>query len=74
MVHEGTDYNKVGFTYSNGEFAKPAGGAEVLVIPRMSVAKQAMNDGFEIKLNFMKIAQTEIDLMNILLHRRPLWE
>lgn len=26
-----------------------------------------MKEGFEIKLNFMKIAQTEIDLMNILL-------
>lgn len=27
----------------------------------------AVKEGFEIKLNFMKIAQTEIDLMNILL-------
>lgn len=26
-----------------------------------------MKEGFGIKLNFMKIAQTEIDLMNILL-------
>lgn len=27
-----------------------------------------MNEGFEIKLNFVKIAETEIDLMNILLN------